>query len=67
MRRRIVAWQKKFGEIDPWGQFHQRVYAQLLRAQIPKAQKRQSTQTKLVLNLLTVLYFNLDHNQYDLN
>ena len=26
------------------GQFHQRVYAQLLRSQIPKVQKRPSTQ-----------------------
>ena len=25
--------------IETWGQFHQHVYAQLLRVQIPKAQK----------------------------
>ena len=27
------------GVIDPWGQFHQRVYEQLLRMQILKGQK----------------------------
>ena len=33
------------GNLDSsWAQFHQRVYAQLLRAQIPEAQKRQSSQ-----------------------
>jgi len=27
------------GEIDTWGRFHQHVYAKLLHAKIPKAQK----------------------------
>ncbi len=34
------------------GQFHQHVYLQFLQAQIPKAQKRQSTSHKCLFALL---------------
>ena len=35
----VKALPKLVDEIDPWCQYHQRVYKQLLRMQIPKVQK----------------------------
>ena len=38
-RRELASRTVSASYIETWGQFHQHVYAQLLRVQIPKAQK----------------------------